>query len=163
MAEGTKTRRKHARLSKRRAARFAAIQALYQIELTAADPLQIVVEFQNHRLPQLLEPLGQGSPDVDDSHFQSLVTGVSADIASLDAKLTPHLVNGWTLQRCGYLLRACLRSAAFEIIGRHDVPPKSAIAEYVRIGEMFLGDKQAGVINAVLDRLARQERPELFD
>jgi N utilization substance protein B len=149
-------------LSKRKAARVAAVQALYQMELTSADPRSIVAEFKDHRLDSLLEPLEMTSPEVDAEHFSSLILGVGSHVEELDAQIGEHLVDGWTLARCGYLLRACLRAGAFELGQRADIPPKVVISEYVQISEMFQGTSQARLVNAVLDRLARQRRPELF-
>jgi N utilization substance protein B len=148
-------------LSRRRAARLAAIQALYQIELGQASPEAVVAEFGAHRLAHLLEPLDLGvpEPEVDQAWFAMLVAGASAARERLDAEIEGALAAGWSLPRLGYLLRACLRAAAFELAERPDVPVKVVINEYVELAHLFFEDGEAGFVNAVLDRLAPRLRP----
>ena len=148
-------------LNKRRAARFAAIQALYQIELGQLQPETVVAEFGQHRLGQLLEPLEQdevSSPDVDREWFRIVVLGAHAAIPRLDPEISACLAQGWTLLRCGYLMRACLRAAAFELAERTDVPVKAVINEYVELAHLFFDDADPAFVNAVLDRLAPRLR-----
>jgi N utilization substance protein B len=147
-------------LSKRAAARFAAVQALYQIDLSGAPAAEVAQEFLNHRLPELLEPLGPDvqSPDVDRGFFERLVKGVAEHRADLDRALAAALVQGWTLERCGFLLRACLRAAAFELAYCPDVPVKVAINEYVELAKLFLPDSEPAFVNAILDRLGPKLR-----
>jgi N utilization substance protein B len=147
-------------LNKRRAARFAAIQALYQIELGQLQAESVVAEFGQHRLGQLLEPLDEAdrSPDVDREWFRIVVLGASAARERLDAEISACLASGWTLERCGYLMRACLRAGAFELAERTDVPVKAVINEYVELAHLFFDDADPGFVNAVLDRLAPRLR-----
>lgn len=148
-------------MTRRRAARFGAIQALYQAELTGRDADAVVLEFQMHRLADLLEPLeGEGTkPKVDRAFFASLTRGAWGRTADLDPMIEATLATGWTLKRAGYLLRAFLRAGAFELAERPDVPVGVVINEYVELAHEFLSHDQAGFINAVLDRLAAQLRP----
>jgi N utilization substance protein B len=147
-------------LNKRRAARFAAIQALYQIELGQLQPETVVAEFGQHRLGQLLEPLDQDvlSPDVDREWFRIVVLGTHAAIPRLDPEISACLAPGWTLLRCGYLMRACLRAGAFELAERSDVPVKAVINEYVELAHLFFDEADPAFVNAVLDRLAPRLR-----
>jgi GTP cyclohydrolase II len=55
-------RRRRPAAVRRRAARFAAVQALYQIELNGQRPDFVVAEFGEHRLAQLLEPRTRTPP-----------------------------------------------------------------------------------------------------
>ena len=59
-------------------------------------------------------------------------------------------------------MRAILRAAYFELKYRPDVPPRVAIGEYVDVAAAFFGLEESGMINAVLDSLARQTRPAEF-
>lgn len=147
-------------LNKRRAARFAAVQALYQIELAGAPAETVVAEFGGHRLAQLLEPLGgdHASPVVDRAWFEIVAVGAWSARERLDPEIGSSLSPGWTFARCGYLLRACLRAGAFELAERSDVPVKVVISEYVELAHAFLGEGDAGFVNAVLDRLAPRLR-----
>jgi N utilization substance protein B len=147
-------------ISKRRAARLAAVQALYQVEVNQARPREVVAEFGRHRLADLLEPLEADgvAPEVDRQWFDLLVTGAWNARERLDPEIEQSLATGWTLARCGYLLRACLRAGAFELAERTDVPVKVVINEYVEIAHVFFDDAERGFVNAVLDRLAPRLR-----
>ena len=149
------------RMTRRRAARFGAIQALYQAELSGVAIERVIAEFQAHRLADLLEPLeGSGpAPAVDRAWFAALTKGAWQRAAELDPLIEATLAEGWTLVRAGYLLRACLRAGAFELAARPDVPVRVVINEYVELAHDFFSRDEAGFINAVLDRLAGQLRP----
>ena len=67
---------------------------------------------------------------------------------------------GCSLVRTGYLLRAFLRAGAFELAARRNVPAGIVINEYVALAHAFLSSEEAGFVNAVLDRLAGELRPE---
>ena len=56
-------------------------------------------------------------------------------------------------------MRAILRAAYYELKGRPDVPGRVVIAEYVDLANAFYGPEESGMINAVLDALARETRP----
>ncbi|MCB2009625.1 MAG: transcription antitermination factor NusB [Geminicoccaceae bacterium] len=148
-------------LKKRRAARMAAVQALYQIEQNGQRAAQVVVEFRNHRLESLLQPFMPDVPaiDVDTPWFEIVVLGASAQRPLLDERISACLQPGWTLERCGYLLRACLRAGAFELAGRNDVPTDVIIAEYVEVARLFLGGDEPRFVHAILDRLTPTLRP----
>lgn len=149
-------------MNRRRAARFAAIQALYQAEVSGQDIEQVIAEFQAHRLADLLEPLEleDKAPEVDRDWFEKLATGAYEAIGDIDAKLEKTLSSGWTLPRLGYLLRAFLRAGAFEILYAEDVPNKVVINEYLELAHAFLGQDDTGFINAVLDRLASASKDD---
>lgn len=147
-------------LNKRRAARFAAVQALYQIELGGERPETVCREFGEHRLAQLLEPVEVElpSPEVDREWFTIVVKGAWAARYDLDPQIETCLAEGWTLARCGFLLRATLRAGAFELAQRTDVPVKVVINEYVELAHLFFDANEPAFVNAVLDRLAPRLR-----
>ena len=58
------------------------------------------------------------------------------------------------------MLRAILRAGAYELLARADVPAPVVISEYLDIGHAFFAGKEPGLINGVLDRLARILRAE---
>jgi N utilization substance protein B len=147
-------------MNRRRAARFGAIQALYQAELSGQDMELVVAEFQAHRLKDLLEPLELGgpAPKVDRDWFVKIASGAYEAIPELDPKIEATLSSGWSLDRLGYLLRAFLRAGAFELLHCPDVPAKAAINEYLELAHAFLEKEDAGFLNAVFDRLASEAR-----
>lgn len=142
--------------AKRRAARLAAVQALYQIDLIGAAPPTVIEEFKAHRLRE-----DEREP-TDAEYFTAIVEGASGQRAQIDATLSPLLAEGWAFERLEVVLRAILRAAAFELIGRGDVPARVTITEYVEIARGFFAGKEPGFVNGLLDKLARQLRPDEF-
>lgn len=146
----------------RSAARLAAVQALYQIELTGADWRKVVVEFDQHRLGAEIE--GVQYREADPSHFRKTIEGVIENQSTID-QLTDHaLVERWPLGKIDPILRALFRSAGAEMAAREDIPVKVVIGEYVDVAHAFFPDgKEPRFVNAVLDHMAREARPEAFE
>jgi len=144
---------------RRSVARLAAVQALYQMELTDASAEAVVKEFCTHRQGGLLE---EAFAETDLKKFESIVSGVSECSLALDEKIAASLAQDWTMERLGPVLRAILRSAAFELFAGTDVPAKVVINEYVNLTHAFFEGKEPGFVNGLLDRLARELRqPEM--
>jgi N utilization substance protein B len=139
--------------TRRSAARLAAVQALYQVDLTSGEPATVIAEFRKHRL----------AANADRDFFGEIVDGVSARRDEIDGLLTPLLAEGWALPRLETVLRAILRAGAFELVARGDVPARVVIDEYVNVARAFFSDKEPGVVNGILDRLARQRRGDEFE
>jgi N utilization substance protein B len=147
-------------MNRRRAARYAAVQALYQLEVGGSSLEAVIAEYQGHRLNDLLEPLEAGDEPiaVDRDWFVRITRGAWRRSGELDALIEPRLAAGWSLKRAGYLLRALLRAGTYEITAHPDVPTQVVTSEYVQLAHVFLNQDQAGFVNAVLDRLARELR-----
>lgn len=141
---------------KRSAARLAAVQALYQMEIAGAGIVDVLAEFESHWIGQVLE--GDEYKPAEAAFFKDIVGGVVREQRGLDPKIDKALAEGWPLKRVEAILRAILRAGAYELVHRLDVPPKVAITEYVDIANAFVDRDEAGMVNAVLDKLARQER-----
>jgi N utilization substance protein B len=144
----------------RRAARLAAVQALYQMELAELDAETVAEEFTFFRFGTEPELLALGDPD--EEFFGSIVRGVPHHQAEIDDGISKCLASGWRLSRVDSILRAILRAAAFELIGRPDVPAKVVIDEYIELAHAFCLDEEASFVNAVLDKLAHQKRAAEF-
>jgi N utilization substance protein B len=141
----------------RGAARLAAVQALYQVELTGVAGAAAIAEFVTHRLGRADDDADYGP--VDETLFRDLVTGSIAKQAELDALIVSALTADWPIERLEIVIRAILRAALFELAERIDVPARVVIAEYVDLAHAFYAGKEPGLINGVLDRLGRRLRP----
>jgi N utilization substance protein B len=91
------------------------------------------------------------------------LTGVIADQGPLDRLIDKTLVEGWPLARIDSVIRAILRAGAYELKRRTDIPARVSIKEYVDVAGAFFGREEAGMVNAVLDGLARRFRAEEFE
>lgn len=144
----------------RSAARLAAAQALYQMEVTGKGLKEILAEFETWWIGQEVE--GEQYKPAEIAFFRSIVSGVVEDQIAIDRAVDQTLADGWPLRRIEALMRAILRAGAFELLKRGDIPARVAIKEYVDVAGAFFGKEEAGMINAVLDGLARQTRPKEF-
>ena len=137
-------------------ARLAAVQALYQIELTSADAGTVVGEFLAHRLGREID--GDQYAEADRGFFADLVKGCSERRDDVDAIVASALPPDWPLARLESVLRAILRAGTYELLARGDVPARVAINEYVEIAHAFFSGKEPGMVNGVLDHVARSLR-----
>jgi N utilization substance protein B len=142
--------------NQRGAARLAAVQALYQMELSGTGVLEIVSEYENFRLGQEID--GDQYLKADPSWFRSIVSGVVRDQRALDPIIAESLIEGWPLSRLDATIRAILRAGVFEIIERKDVPTAVIVTEYVEIAHAFFEEDEPKLVNAVLDSVARKLR-----
>ncbi len=148
------------RAERRSAARLAAVQALYQMEVADKGLNDILAEFEAHWIGREIE--GDQYNPAELAFFRDVVSGVQRDQFAIDRALDDALAKGWPLKRVDALMRAILRAAFYELQSRADVPARVAIMEYVDVAGAFYGQDESGMINAVLDALARQARPDEF-
>ena len=59
-------------------------------------------------------------------------------------------------------MRAVLRAGAYELDHRSDIPARVVVTEYVEVANAFVDRDETGMVNAVLDQLARQLRAGEF-
>lgn len=144
----------------RRASRLAAVQAIYQMELTGDDAVAVASEFIEHRFEH--EPEMKSAGPADEPFFSAIVMGVPQHQEEIDRSIAKCLASDWRLERVDSILRAILRAGAFELIARHDVPAKVVIDEYMEISHAFFSGDEPGFVNAVLDKLARAKRAVEF-
>jgi N utilization substance protein B len=148
------------RASSRSAARLAAVQALYQMDMTGIDLNQVIAEFAAHRLGQEIE--GCRYAEAKPEFFRDIVEGVVREQLRIDPLIDKQLAEGWRLTRVDSILRAILRAGAYEILIRGDVPARVVISEYVDIAHAFFAEEEPKVVNGILDRLGHRARPQEF-
>ena len=149
------------------AARLAAVQALYQSEITGMSADDVIRDFLENGVggTALINPGGEESPEVevalaapDATLFAAIVRGTLERRTAIDTMIDGALNEGWTLARLEVLMKSILRAGAFEISTRADIPPKVSISEYVNVADAFYAGSEPGMVNAVLDRIARVVR-----
>lgn len=146
---------------RRRQARMAAVQAVYQIELGEASPRSVILEFLEHRLDEDIDGLRLG--EVDRPLFTELVEQVWARREEFDDMTAAVLDEAWQVERLERLLRLILRCGCYELTERRDIPARVVMNEYVELARAFFGGKEPAMVNGILDRLAHELRPEEFD
>ena len=152
---------KDARKANRRgAARLAAVQALYQMDLAGSGLNEILAEFESHWIGREVE--GAQYLPAEAAFFRDIVTGVVREQRTLDPLIDAALAARWPLKRIEAILRAVLRAGAYELGHRRDVPARVVVSEYADVAAAFVEREETGMVNAVLDQIARNLRAEEF-
>jgi N utilization substance protein B len=147
--------------NRRGAARLAAVQALYQMDLAGTGLNDILAQFEAHWIGREVE--GDQYLPAEAAFFRDIVSGVVREQRSLDPLIDAALAETWPLRRIETILRAVLRAGAFELGHRTDVPARVVVAEYVDVANAFVDRDETGMVNAVLDHLARKLRGGEFE
>jgi transcription antitermination protein NusB len=146
-----------AKISPRSGARLAVVQALYEMDISGKGVLDALAEFEAFWIGQEVD--GIAHPPAETAFFRDLLRGTVEEQRAIDPKLDQALAQGWPLRRIEIVLRAILRAGAYELMFRKDVPAAAAISAYVDVAHSFYTADEPGLVNAVLDRLAREVRP----
>lgn len=139
--------------NQRGAARLAAVQALYQMDIGRATLEDTLAQFGAFHLGREVE--GEQYLPADADFFRQIVSGVARHQLEIDPTVDRALADGWPIERVDATLRAILRAAAFELLRRRDIPAKVVITEYVDVARAFYEDDTSGMVNASLDTIAR--------
>ena len=150
-----------AKPAERSAARLAVVQALYQMDVGGKGLADVTAEFEAFWMDQEVE--GITFQPAENAFFRELLSGAVEEQRSIDPAIDKALSSGWPLTRIEAVLRAILRAGAYELTFRKDVPVRASITEYVAIAQGFYGDDEPGLVNAVLDTIAREVRPGELD
>jgi N utilization substance protein B len=142
------------------ASRLYAVQALFQMESSAQTVQSVCREFETHRFGATYDEGEFAEGDVD--HFREVVDKAVNWQAKIDQMTDRALVAKWPIDRIDPVLRALFRAAGAELVDMA-TPPKVAITEYVDVAKAFFPEgKEPKFVNAVLDHIAREARPEAF-
>jgi len=147
------TRNKPSLGDRRRAARVAAVQALYQMALNGGTADEIVDEFVTFRLREDNGAAGEVVADVD--LFTDLVHGATAGGETFDRLIEAALDKDRKVTRLEILMQSILRAGVYELSARDDIDTALTISEYVAVADAFFNEREPALVNAVLDRVAR--------
>jgi transcription antitermination protein NusB len=144
----------------RSAARLYAVQALFQMEVSGQTVEAVQAEFETHRFGAVYDEDEMADGDV--AHFRAVVDAAVNWQAKIDQMTDRALVAKWPIDRIDPVLRALFRAAGAELVDM-PTPPKVMINEYVDVAKAFFPEgKESKFVNAVLDHMAREAKPEAF-
>ena len=146
----------------RSTSRLLAVQAVYQMAVTGISGDRAMSEFIQHRLEAPGEE-GEEFAPANRSLFVAVAGGVARDRDVLDGIISDALEATWSVDRLDTVLAAILRCGVYELRSRPEVPIRTVITEYLDIAHAFYGDREPAMVNAVLDRIAKDIRPENGD
>lgn len=154
--------------ARRTAARLNAVQAAYQVELRGVDAEIILGEYVDHHFdhPPALEPSEDEPLEVmpeqwvvaDRELMAALVRGARENIEQIDRHLRAVLDRRYPLDRIEMVLRAILRTAAYELMYQGLTPAPIIISDYVEIAHGFFAEHEPGLVNAILNALKNKVR-----
>jgi len=131
----------------RSVARKLALQALYRWQLNDGPWQDLVHEFGD----------AEDMPRADRAYFRELIEGVWGARASLDSQLAGYMDR--KPESLDPVEHAALLIGLFELTSKPDVPYRVAINEAVGLTKRFGATDGHKFVNAVLDRAARNLRP----
>lgn len=147
------------------AARLYAVQALFQMESTGQTAEAIASEFETHRFGAVIEDdTGEAveMEEGDPGHFRRVVGEAVNWQARIDQMTDRALVAKWPIARIDPVLRALFRAAGAELVAM-ETPARVMITEYVDVARAFFPEgKEPAFVNAVLDHMAHEAKPEGF-
>ena len=129
-------------MTSRREARRIAIDILYQADVTASDPAEVLRSWAE---------TGRAVT----SFTAELVAGVEEHLPEIDLLLEEH-ARGWTVPRMAALDRTIMRVGVFELLHRRDVPPSVAISEAVDAASELSAEEASRFVNGVLGGIATE-------
>lgn len=147
---------KQGRLTARSAARLAAVQALYQLEMEQPQLHLLLDEFHMHRLGAEIEDEQYHPADV--AFFDDVVRGVAARRDEIDGVLTERLAEGWSITRLDRTMLQILRAGAYELMARPDIGVGTVIGEYLDVAHAFFDARETKFVNGLLDAVAKDVR-----
>lgn len=149
-----------AKPAEKSAARLAAVQALYQMDVAGKGVTDAMAEFEAHWIGREVD--GITFPPAENALFRQILSGAVEEQRPVDRRIDDALSDSWPLERIEAVLRAILRAGAWELAYKRDVPFRVVISEYVDVAHRFYGGDEPGLVNAVLDAIARKVRPNEF-
>jgi N utilization substance protein B len=146
---------------RRSAARLYAVQALFQMEVSGQTTTAVEKEFEDYRFGATT-PEGDEMEEGDIDLFRALVDGAVNEQARIDQMTHRALVAKWPIDRIDPTLRALFRAAGAELLS-DKTPPRVVIVEFVEVARAFFPEgREPRFVNAVLDHMAREAKPEAF-
>ena len=141
------------------AARLYAVQALFQMEAAGQTVDKVLREFEDFRFGEDHDQGEMVEGDLD--LFRSVMDGAVNEQAKIDQMTDRALVAKWPIARIDPTLRALFRAAGAEFA--MPTPPKVVITEYVDVAKAFFPEgREPKFVNAVLDHMAREAKPDAF-
>ena len=140
---------KKARLS---AARLASVQVLYQMMLNNQDAKSALRDFINHRVGFDLD--GDVFVPADQELLTTIVTGVIDRRSDVDEMIENALTSGGK-GGVELLLTCILMCGIYELLDQSDVDTALIITEYLNVTDAFFDKKEIGLINGILDKIAK--------
>lgn len=149
----------------RRKSRILAFQALYSWDVSKSSLEDILTFSWLQNDSEIKEGIEQSEPTdslKEDETFATLIIQGTIDhVDEIDNTIKQYLSSNWSMDRINKVALAILRTATYEIMFQKDIDPKISIDEAVHIAQDYGTDDSFKFINAVLDKIGKNERSKL--
>ena len=132
--------------------RLRLVQALYQMDMTAAPVEQLIGDNAASAFDDAPPP-----DEREQARFEHLLRGAVQHLDAIDEKIQACLAQGWRAERMDRTLRAILRAGLYEMLFSRLTPASSIIAGYRALAQSFFADSQASVVHGVLQAALKRE------
>lgn len=144
-------------------ARLAAVQATYMIEYGQLPVDEVIKDFVNGEVGRYVieeDALTQREEmvevnELDKPYFAEIVKNVQKNKEALEKTVCSYLAEGYSFERMDGTMRALLLCATYEITHNHDVDAAVLVKEYVDLAYAFFAKKEPKMVNALLDKIAK--------
>ena len=144
-------------------ARLAAVQATYMIEYGQLPVDEVIKDFVNGEVGRyVIEEDAQTQREemvevneLDKPYFSEIVKNVQQNKEALEKTICSYLAEGYSFERMDGTMRALLLCATYELTHNHDVDAAVLVKEYVDWAYAFFAKKEPKMVNALLDKIAK--------
>lgn len=150
MSTASERSQKHRKAN--RAARLAAVQALYQMELADKGADEVIKEFVDHRFQ--IKSTDQVEFVVNKKLFAEVVRTTYEKHLQIDDMIIESLPPTWAIDRLDAVLRAILRAGCGEFLMDKNLAAAIIIDEYINVAREFYVAKEPGFVNGILNHVA---------
>lgn len=145
-------------------ARLAAVQATYMIAYGQLPVDEVIKDFTEGKVGRFVideDPVTQAEEmvavsEMDKFYFAEIVRGVQQNKEALEKSLSLYLAEGYSFERMDGTLQALLLCAVYEMLHTQDIDVKIIIKEYVDLAYAFFSKKEPKMVNALLDKIAKE-------
>lgn len=141
--------------SNRHLSRIIALQSLFEHEFRSRAEIEGLTSDVNQIFNRNLEVYKDNLSD--DGFARDLVEGTIKNQTKEDELIAPAAPE-WPIEQIAKMDLTILRLAVYELMMKHEVPPKVVINEAVELAKSFGGDNSSKFINGVLGTIYRQSK-----
>ena len=142
----------------RRKGRIIAFQALYSWDVSKSSLDDLLTFSWLQKDSELQAEVDPAESAKEERTFASLlISGTISHRDEIDKRIENHLSSAWSMDRISRVALAILRTSVYEIVFQNGAEPRIIIDEAVNIAKDYDSDDSYKFINAVLDKIGKDE------
>lgn len=147
-------------LAKKRAARMAAVQALYSHTVSGpkkVDVKRMLINIIAHWKASIESEEPDFAMDTmpDSALLEKVLSAATLGAETIEEQIDGLIMPGWKKERMSPVLLSCLRAFGGEMLARPDCEAAILIDEYSAVAASFVSENEHGFMHSALNHLAR--------